>query len=329
VRAAWFLLAALVLAEIAYPLTDGRPRASLVVATVLLGFAASVAHAWLTRGPRAAALLLLVTTAGGFAVEAVGRSTGYPFGAYDYTGALGPRLLGVPLVIPLAWTWMAWPAWIAAARLTNRPLPRVAIAGLGLAAWDLFLDPQMVQERYWQWDSTDPALPGVPGIPLTNYLGWFAVALTLMALLQTGLRHTNPPHPHPRADADLRTDADADLSMDADLRTDAGTGRLEAEPPLPRAETDASTDPGTSFARGDSAHPRAETDANANARATFARGDSPLPRADAAMYAMYLWTYASSILAHAVFLGLPASAAWGAAGMGLVAIPLAVRLWRS
>jgi putative membrane protein len=47
------------------------------------------------------------------------------------------------------------------------------------------------------------------------------------------------------------------------------------------------------------------------------------------MYALYLWTYASSVLAHAVFLDLPASAAWGGAAMGLVAVPLGVRLWLS
>jgi putative membrane protein len=46
------------------------------------------------------------------------------------------------------------------------------------------------------------------------------------------------------------------------------------------------------------------------------------------MYALYLWTYASSILAHAVFLDLPSSAAWGAVAMGPVAVPLAVTLWR-
>jgi putative membrane protein len=50
---------------------------------------------------------------------------------------------------------------------------------------------------------------------------------------------------------------------------------------------------------------------------------------DAPMYAVYLWTYASSVLAHAVFLDLPRSAAWGAVAMGPVAIPLAVTLWRS
>jgi uncharacterized membrane protein len=242
----WFGLGALMLAEIGFPLTAGRARAALVVATVGIGFLLSVAHAYTSRGPRAAGALLLVTTGGGLLVEAVGHSTGYPFGDYDYTGALGPRLLGVPLVIPLAWTWMAWPAWVAAARLTDRPWARAGVAGAGLAAWDLFLDPQMVAEGYWRWRTTTPALPGVEGIPLTNYLGWLAVAVTLMALLRAA---------------------------------------IGADPARP--------------------------------------GD------DAPMYAMYLWTYTSSILAHGIFLGLPASAAWGAAGMGLVAVPLAVRLWRS
>ena len=44
------------------------------------------------------------------------------------------------------------------------------------------------------------------------------------------------------------------------------------------------------------------------------------------MIVLWFWTYASSVLAHAVFLGLPASAAWGGVVMGAVVIPLAVRL---
>src|SRR3954465_11758851 len=137
---AWVLLGALVLAQIAYPLTEGDVRAGLTVVTVLLGYLLSVSHAFLSRGARAAAALVATATLGGFAVEAVGVATGFPFGTYDYSGELGPKLLGVPLIIPLAWTWMAWPAWIAALHLTKRG--RVAVAALGLAAWDLFLDPQ-------------------------------------------------------------------------------------------------------------------------------------------------------------------------------------------
>ena len=105
-------------------------------------------------------------------------ATGFPFGTVRVRRRARPALLGVPLVIPLAWTWMAWPAWLAAGRLHRAPgwrriarWPRV-----GLAAWDLFLDPQMVAEGYWHWVDPAPALPGVAGVPVGNYLGWLAVS---------------------------------------------------------------------------------------------------------------------------------------------------------
>ncbi|GAA0567223.1 carotenoid biosynthesis protein [Paractinoplanes ferrugineus] len=242
-RLPWALLAVLVLAQICYPLTTGDTRAALTVATVVLGYAMSVTHAALTRGPRGAGALIATATVGGFAVEAIGVATGFPFGTYDYSGELGPKLLDVPLIIPLAWTWMAWPAWIAATRATGRPAARIALAALGLAAWDLFLDPQMVAEGYWRWHSPTPALPGVPGIPIGNYLGWLGFALLLMLALATRVK-------------------------------------------------------------------------------TPAKGDAPI-------LALWFWTYASSVLAHAVFLHLPASAAWGGATMGLAVLPVAIHLLRS
>jgi uncharacterized membrane protein len=51
-------------------------------------------------------------------------------------------------------------------------------------------------------------------------------------------------------------------------------------------------------------------------------------RPDGLMVALYLWTYASSVLALSAFLGLSAAALWGTLGMGLVALPLAVTLVR-
>src|SRR5207248_417326 len=131
--------------------------------------------------------LILITTGGGFAVEAIGVATGYPFGAYSHSDALGPKLLGVPLVIPLAWTWMAWPSWLVAGRLVAG-FWRVPLAGLALASWDLFLDPQMVAAGYWTWHDPRPALPGVPGVPISNYVGWFVVATVLATALAAALR---------------------------------------------------------------------------------------------------------------------------------------------
>ncbi|MGK5672300.1 carotenoid biosynthesis protein [Micromonospora sp. URMC 106] len=273
-RLSWTLLAVLVLAQICYPLSAGQTRARLTVATVVLGYLLSVSHALLSRGPRTAAALVAVATVGGFAIEALGVATGFPFGSYDYSGELGPKLAGVPLIIPLAWTWMAWPAWLAATRLTGGgplgaggtpdsgpgvgsdaggrrgtrfPGRRVALAAVGLAAWDLFLDPQMVAEGYWVWRDATPALPGLPGIPVSNYLGWLLFAVLMMGAL-----------------------------------------RPLAGPAV--GGTDERDDP---------------------------------------MFALWLWTYFSSVLAHAVFLDLPASALWGAAGMSVAAVPLAVTLVRA
>jgi len=73
----------------------------------------------------------------------------------------------------------------------------VLAGGLTLAAWDLFLDPQMVAAGHWAWANPAPALPGVPGVPLTNYAGWVVVALLLMAVL-----HVLFPHA-PRAPEDV------------------------------------------------------------------------------------------------------------------------------
>ena len=248
VRSVWILVGATVGVEIAYPLTGGELRDRLTVLTVLLFAAASVTHALLTRGPRTAALLVAVTAGGGLAVEAVGTATGVPFGAYTYADSLGPAVLGVPVVIPLAWTMMAWPAWLAARRLTASTPARIVVGAWALAAWDVFLDPQMVAAGHWRWADPVPGLPGVAGIPLTDYVAWLGVALVMMTSLWLVDVHRGP-------------------STDGSMT-------------------------------------------------------------DAPMYGAYLWTYFSSVLAHAAFLGLPASAAWGAVAMGPVAIPLAVRVGR-
>ena len=52
-----------------------------------------------------------------------------------------------------------------------------------MAAWDLFLDPQMVDAGRWAWAAPLPGLPGVPGVPLTNAAGWLATGIVIVAAL--------------------------------------------------------------------------------------------------------------------------------------------------
>lgn len=175
-----------VLSQVLYPLTSGDFRNRLTVLTVLLWCATSLAHAVVTRGPRFAAALFGVSAGVGFAAEAVGVATGFPFGSYSYAATLGPRIAGVPVIVPLAWVMMAYPAL-----LVGRKIGAPVLGGaLALASWDLFLDPQMVSAGHWRFTGGGP---GANGIPLSNTLGWIAVSLLIMAFLAR-----LPVRPNPR-----------------------------------------------------------------------------------------------------------------------------------
>jgi putative membrane protein len=188
-RVAWALVAAAVAGQVAYPLVEGHARDRLTVATVLVTFAAVCCHAAGRFGARGATALMGLTLAVAAGTEILGVHTGFPFGDYSYGGGLGPELGGVPLVIPAAWAMTAYPALLVARRLTARltgrhgPAATALVGGWALASWDVFLDPQMVEEGYWRWVDPDPSLPGSPDVPLTNYVGWLVVSVLLLAAL--------------------------------------------------------------------------------------------------------------------------------------------------
>lgn len=177
-----------VVLQIVYPLLHGTARDRLTVAIVVVLTATCVVHAGATRGPVFAARLVVATAVPGFAVEVLGVATGYPFGAYSYSTTLGVRLGGVPLVVGLAWTMLAWPAALAARRLVTGFAARVAVGAWALAAADAFLDPQQVAAGQWRWHDPSPHLPGVDGVPLTNFAGWLLVAAVLSLVVQAMLR---------------------------------------------------------------------------------------------------------------------------------------------
>ena len=57
------------------------------------------------------------------------------------------------------------------------------MAAAVFAAWDVVLDPQMVQAGYWTWAHPEPGLPGIETVPLTNLAGWLFAGAVLMTLL--------------------------------------------------------------------------------------------------------------------------------------------------
>ena len=160
-----------------------RALSSAVVVAMATTTAANAVARW--GAGRAASALGAVTVTTGL-VERLGTASGVPFGRYEYTGALRPRLGQVPALVPLAWFAMAVPAReVAHAALGPRstPVARVVVGAAALTAWDLFLDPQMIGEGYWTW-----ARRGIyRGVPLSNYVGWFVTGLGVMAILERAL----------------------------------------------------------------------------------------------------------------------------------------------
>ncbi len=179
----WLLGAAGVLSQIVWVLLPEDLRDGATITSVLLMTAAGAVHATVHRGWRWAGALYGTTAVVGLAVEALGTATGFPFGEYRYGQRLGPMLLDVPLLIPLAWCMAAYPMLLMARRLATARWAVTLIGAWTITAWDLFLDPQMVGEGHWSFADPTPALPGSPGIPLTNYAGWFLTGLLIFWLL--------------------------------------------------------------------------------------------------------------------------------------------------
>lgn len=166
----------------------GRVLSSIVVSGLFSATTAASSRRWsMPRAVGTAGATAVLTTA----VEHVGTTTGWPFGRYHYTAALQPKIVGVPVLVPMAWLAMAVPAREAAhAALGDHSTrtTRIVAGAATLTAWDLFLDPQMVGEGYWRWARSG----AYRGIPLSNYLGWFATSLAVMAVLEIALPPGDP-----------------------------------------------------------------------------------------------------------------------------------------
>jgi len=201
------LTGAAVLSQVAHPLLRGDALRRTTIGSVALFSGASLADAARRGGARQAVRTLAVAGGLGLLAEAVGTRTGRPFGRYRYAGTLGPQVLHVPVVVPLAWTMVAHPAVQLGRRLARRrtgvvrDAAVVAAAAWTLASWDLFLDPQMTGAGHWSFATPHPHLPGLPGIPLSNYAGWVLTAVVICGALHhvvpEAARGTAPPAGRP------------------------------------------------------------------------------------------------------------------------------------
>lgn len=189
--ALWCLLVVCYLAAI-------TPQSGLPgLLALLIGWLPVLFAAWhLARwvGWRTGLLVFAIIAAVSFTFEALGVATGLVFGDYYYpAGPLGPLVLGVPPLIQLQYFAMGYASLQVARSITGtlaapaRGWVLVGASAMGafaMTALDLASDPmQSTVLGDWIWRRGGAYF----GVPIHNFVGWFAATGTFFLLVNAAL----------------------------------------------------------------------------------------------------------------------------------------------
>lgn len=101
-----------------------------------------------------------------------------PFGEYQYTQWLGPKIAGhVPYFIPPSWFAMSIVSLDLARRVTNRRWSYLVLGTFFMVLWDVSLDPAMNRAfPFWEYGADGMYF----GMPFSNWGGWAAVTFVIL-----------------------------------------------------------------------------------------------------------------------------------------------------
>lgn len=146
------------------------PSAAIIssVNVLLMAVPAFIAATyWLGR--RDAIMLFVAFAVLALAIETFAIFTGFPYGRFSYSDAVGYKLFGVtPWTIAFAWTPLVLAAYTIPARSINSIFLRVPVVVILLLAFDAVLDPGAVRLGFWNYQGGGEYY----GVPLSNYFGW-------------------------------------------------------------------------------------------------------------------------------------------------------------
>ncbi len=187
-----------------------RPLMLLLTPVILFACGAFVLGRAIHDGGLRIAVWGASTYAATFLLEVWGVATGKIFGAYFYGPVLGPKLLGVPLVIGFNWVLVVLGAATLAGKLTRSAIVASLYAAGAAVLFDLVLEPVAVSLGYWSWPpqggpsvqlpvttaasvtgllstAKAPASSGVSvatAVPIANFAAWFFIAFTAALFYQ-------------------------------------------------------------------------------------------------------------------------------------------------
>jgi len=202
----------------------GMHKASLrpdaVAAAMLSMLAICIWHSWIVKGRRQTIAFFLIAWVVSWFCEFIGDNYGWFFGKYKYTGTLGPRVGGVPILIIVTWSVIIYAAfmlidWLIGLRGVRKGnswwgkglwavLIAAATATL-VCAWDMMVDPfatsrvwmTAVHKQPWWWWQGGPYLKelgvwkGSGGVPIGNFVGWWLAPFFIILIFYLVFQNRN------------------------------------------------------------------------------------------------------------------------------------------
>lgn len=161
----------------------GKAAANGLASLVLLVFV--LVHASLAHGWKGALAFMAIGYLVGLGFEASSVAWGFPFGSFVHNVA-APRLLDIPIYVPIAYPVLGWLAWTMA-RLIARSDPVAPgglfvvplLAALILTGFDYGFDAIGATVQH-MWTYRYPG--GHFGVPLSNFLGWILTGTVMFQI---------------------------------------------------------------------------------------------------------------------------------------------------
>ena len=198
--ALWALIALYAIARVSQVFPDRLPVLAVVALHIIPPALFALIHGAVRYGLRGITVFFTVCFVVGGLIETIGVQTNFPYGSYYFTEVMGPKLVGVPILLALAYVGTGYLAWTLANVIVTRGRVHTLAGSLAvtvplvasfiMVAWDLAMDPvwsTVLQAWIWR----DGGL--YFGVPVSNFLGWFLTVYVIFQLFAGYLRRSSAP----------------------------------------------------------------------------------------------------------------------------------------
>ena len=112
----------------------------------------------------------------GMISEILGVNYGLIFGEYVYLDNLGPKILGVPVLIGINWIILTFITGSLSSLIFKNKYFSVLMGAIFMLLIDFLMEPVAPILGFWTFD--------LPSVPIQNYIGWFAVGILTHIIFQ-------------------------------------------------------------------------------------------------------------------------------------------------